>query len=286
MSYRKTGNVSYNQRRQVMQRFREEWSKGLPAALTKAAQMEKDGWKIDTTRTLMAVQAKERVNELGANGFDSELISIAIWDGEDVVLLAAKAKKLASPVSASTTPTPSTQTSASVKVIRFIAAFDKGLSDGGVVSSKDHAVTFIVNGANPVGSDANPRLWLQMADGIKKNIQYFASVNRLPLFMEELEKSKTAGKGMILFDERGDSAIDVDLLLPALKVFSPDTEVKLYVNQVGIAMLEDGDGDRILVAPNYAIKFKTDENTVDVRKLVLESRSGPVRSSPLGAQIP
>ena len=280
MSYRKTGNVSYNQRRQVMQRFREDWSKGLPTALTRAVEMEKDGWQIDTSRTLMAGQAKERAKELAANGFDSEAIPIATWDGEDVVLLAAKAKKLASPVSASTTPTPSTQTSASVKkVIRFIAAFDKGLSDGGVVSSKDHAVTFIANGANPVGSDTNPRLWLQMADGIKKNIQYFAVVNRLPLFMEELEKSKTAGKGMILFDERGDSAIDVDLLLPALKVFSPDTEVKLYVNQVGIAMLEDGDGDRILIAPNYAAKHKPNESMVDVRKLVLESRSGPVRRS-------
>jgi len=280
MSYRKTGTTSYNQRRQLMQRFREDWSKGLPDALTKAAQMEKDGWQIDTSRTLMAAQAKERVNELKANGFDSETIPIATWDGEQVVLLAAKASAV-KPTSTSSTA----QTSSSIaKITRFVGAFGQGLYDGGIVSSKDHAVTFIANGANPTGNDKNPPLWLELADGIKKNVPNVGVVDSLPLLEGALEyqlgltAAHNVGKEYVAFDPKGDSATSIKLLLPALKVFSeyagnPHAKVMLYVNQVGIAMLEDKEGDRILIGPNYDAR-PTDANVIDVQKLLLSSQSG------------
>ena len=262
MSYRKTGNISYNQRRQVMRTFRDEWSKGLSEALTKAAQMEKDGWNVDTARTLMATQAKERAKELSEKGFAAETIPIAKWDGEDVVLLASK------PVPKK--PLPPAPAGSSNEMVQFFASFAKGLSDGGVVSSNDHSVIFIEKGANPTGQDSNPQSWLQMADSIKENPKLQVGVIVKPsLFVSELEKAKVAGKDMVTFKPELTGAIAADLLLPAVRVLSLGPyEVKLYVNDVGVAMLENRDGDRILLAPNYAVD-PVDTNVKDVTELLL-----------------
>jgi len=231
MSYRKNrSNASYNQRR-----FRDVWSQGLPLALAKAVEMENDGWKVDTSRTLMAAQAKEIMNELSANGFESEAIPIATWEGEEVVLLAAKPKSL----SASASPSHSKITGDD-EAVAFKSLW-KSEDDNGFVMSLDSTVAFIKNNASPT-------------DVFGKDLQKKTKDRQDRLDVVEIQKETLSdldryrAKAQALSFLGGKLKVDINQFRRALNMF-PSVPLSLYVSPKEPLVIKDPEGNALVIAP-------------------------------------
>ena len=235
--------------------FRSDFEKGMDAALTRAAELQKAGWEIDIDRgTLMESQAKNIKDVYEKAGLQTELIPVATWQNEPVVLMAYKngagvpvtpVIKTAATPTAPRTPretkfTPSTPEEVQQRFEKICGR--SATNDGGFIMDPGRVTALVRRDANPSGGvKSTMDLGRKLANG---NYRDTIDDTGRKAFI----KAEKAGKQVIQFEYSGVTThISIKHLKRAVKVLSG--KLTIGWDKDSVAAIASQEGDMVLIAP-------------------------------------
>jgi len=130
-SYRTRIKPTYAPRRKgissiIHANFRETWDKGIDEALKQASRIARKGWTVDLRLGALTKNQAERVAQRLGPEVDIQLIPVATWMGEEIVLLAYKEKPKPKPKKKVEKTVPGQPITADKLYERFIKIARKG----------------------------------------------------------------------------------------------------------------------------------------------------------------
>jgi hypothetical protein len=254
------------------QRFRTDWDSGLNAALERVEFLRKEGWIVNTEReALMGGQAKKLSAEFEGAGYETQVVPVAKWSGEDVVFLAyrprPKPQAPEAPKEAATPSAPSAPPMSPNETYRreFWGGKepDSGSVDGGIVMGADRTTMFIPHDA------------ASTKDFFKPVVGQFNKAKSLDgltwpgkAFVEKvLKDQKGKGKERVVFGSGADATpLGIDLVLKGLKVLGGKEPITIYGGENLPAFMVNADGDKVVIAPNLG--GGTDQDKVNWTEIV------------------
>jgi len=271
MTYRKQPSKSgYRQlRRSVVgpnthAKFREDWDKGLDAAMAQIKKLRSEGWIVDDNRTWMRNQVSPVKRDFENQGFDTETIPIANWAGEDVVFVAFRPRK------AEPTPTPTasvkptqngslrTQPEPNFTAERAMQAYADTLemplvdldNDNGFIMAPDFAWGFASRDASP--RDQGKKDLLEKGRELALNPAR-ANFNNAGNVRESFVNASNAGKEVVDFIEpkgtTSTNGISIEKIVKALDSLGGG-DIRVVQEDGSPAFIFNEKGDMVMIAPS------------------------------------
>lgn len=256
MGYKRKAKSSYRQKLSPVahSQFRGDFEKGVDAALARAAELQKDGWEIDLARgTLMESQAKNIQKAYKQAGIQTQMLPVATWQNEPVVLMAYKNEDGIPPVSAIKTPAPKTPKARASKFTpstpeevqqRFEKICGRGITnDNGFLMDPGRVMALVRRDAAPTGSvKSTMDMGRKFVNGSYRD--FIDAVGRKAIIQAE-----KAGKQVIQFEYSG---VTTDVSVKHLKKILRTLSGRLTVGweKDSVAAFASQEGDMVLLAPS------------------------------------
>jgi len=284
MSYKAVARQSYGQRKRLRQAaitpshhfsFKADWEANLENAIAQAQKFKDQGYLVDECiekGTFLESQANRVVKRLKEMGYETQLIPVARWAGENVVFIIYKPPK--EPVATVATPKPKgpKKTEADKLYERYLKTFwGRGsnpphlqeFAEKGVLLEPGRYVALITPTA-----PAKDALVKMLRDEQAKGTSV-AAFDNTPGLRVATTKNKNAGSRFVVFDTQGKIGVRIRYFSAALKtlgkgrikVFSPGKDLPVY--------LVSEDGHALAISPPTDLDVS---QAVTVDSLVMQSK--------------
>jgi hypothetical protein len=273
MTYRKQSSKSgYRQLRRsavgpnAHAKFREDWDKGLDAAMAQIKKLRSEGWIVDENRTWMRNQVSPVKKDFEFQGFDTETIPIANWAGEDVVFVAFRPHKAepepvtppiasAKPQEGSLRTQPEPNFTAERAMQAYADTLEKPLvdldNDNGFIMAPDFAWGFASRDASP--SDQGKKDLLEKGRELALNPAR-ANFNNAGNVRESFVNAGNAGKEVVDFVEpkgtMSTSGISIEKIVKALDALGGGDIRVVQEDSSNPAFIFNEKGDMVMIAPS------------------------------------
>jgi|YelNatPaOPRAMG01_1025707.scaffolds.fasta_scaffold11575_7 hypothetical protein len=255
--------------------FKADWETNLEKAIAQAQKFKDQGYLVDECiekGTFLESQANRVVKRLKEMGFETQLIPVARWSGENVVFVIYKPPKETQATPSAPKPKEPKKAEADKLYERYFKTFwGKGskqpdlqeFAKKGFLVDPTKYVALITPNAAPLDSLVK-MLRDEQAKGTP--IRVFDNTPKLQV---TTTKNKNAGSQFVLFDDKGNIGVRIRYFREVLKVlgkgkikvFSPGKDMPLY--------LVREDGHAIAIAPAMDLDVA---KAVTVDSLVMQSQ--------------
>jgi len=268
MAYRRTTSRTYAKMRSKLQpgahqQFRASWEQGLNRAFADASKLQREGWIVDYNKgALMQSQAKNFLEGVKDDA-DVQLIPVAKWMGEDVVLLAYKPEPQASKPKVEKPQTPSP---GKVTTEELLERFQKIANDGEPLDQQGLAKGEVLDKSRVmalVKANSNGNLAELAKEIVKKeNLAEQLKVNKNA--QRALTAAKTKQYQYVRF---GNATVDIRYIQPAFRILK-GANVSIYAAPSKPLTVVVENGDMLMIAPALDVAAPLTITYQDALKLV------------------
>lgn len=285
MSYKAVARQSYGQRKRLKHaaitpshhsNFKTDWEANLEKAIAQAQKFKDQGYLVDECiekGTFIESQANRVAKRLKEMGYETQLIPIARWAGENVVFIIYKPPKQPQ----ATPPTPKTKEPEKSKADKLYERYFKTFwspvneppdlqefANKGYLVDPGKYVALITPKAPPVDSLVR-MLRDEQAKGTP--IRVFCNTPKLQV---ATTKNKNAGSRFVVFDAQGKIGVRIRYFREVLKVLGK-SKVKVFCQGPDLPVyLVREDGHAIAIAPAADLDVS---KAVTIDSLVMQSQS-------------
>ncbi|MGB9774758.1 MAG: hypothetical protein ACPL4I_12235 [Bacteroidota bacterium] len=248
MTYRRKSSTSYAKMRStvhpsVHMQFKTVWEQGLSQALERASKLESEGWTVDYNKGALMQSQAENVMKAVKDEADVQLIPVAKWMKEDVVLIAYKPK----PQKEAPKQQPQPQPVSRVTTEKLLERFQKIANDGEPLNQESLAKGEVLDKSRVmafVKATSNERL-AQLAKEVVKQENLAGQIRVNQTAQRALIAARTKGYQYVQF---GNATVDTRYIQPAFRILK-GANVTIYGAPNKPLTIVAENGDMLMVAP-------------------------------------
>ncbi|MEM3361415.1 MAG: hypothetical protein QXV85_09470 [Candidatus Bathyarchaeia archaeon] len=284
MSYKAVARQSYGQRKRLRHvaitsshhfSFKVDWEANLEKAIAEAQKFKDQGYLVDECiekGAFLESEANRVAKRLKDMGYETQLIPVARWAGENVVFIIYKPPKEPKPTPSKPKASPKPETEKVYE--RFLKTFwsktsekpdPQDFANKGYAIDPGKYVALIV----PNAPSADP-LVKMLRDEQAKGTPPINVFDNTPKLQVATTKNKNAGSQFVVFDTQGRIGARIRYFREALKVLGKG-KIKVFSQGVDLPIyLVREDGHAIAIAPPTDLDVS---KAVTIDSLVMQSRN-------------